>query len=327
VAWGQAPRRLTAELADLSPTVTPSATERILLVACSPNGVTADAAPSRASCRRRALSRVPVDDRGAGPRDGSDHHGLDLHVLKTNDPIDPLAAEHPGLAAVKPSSARNRTVSSRSSTTRPMWTKLVTPRRRRSIEVKRRARDHRAAGSRGYRPRADPWCARTLSGRTRRCVDELGIRPVSTAAAWGADAVSPIFQGFGAGRRRRRQLRRATRTPAPRAACSQSACSGVMLTTSRRAARQGFPSLLRPPCRRCRWMPPVVVVLQRRCLDFTLAVPPRNKGRRYPADPPTIEEIGSHVDHDWGARGSRSRLQDHPAERSRPLTRRAHQMP
>src|SRR5438132_1204954 len=33
----------------------------------------------------------------------------------------------PGSPQSKPSSARNRTVSSRSSTTRPMWTRLVTP--------------------------------------------------------------------------------------------------------------------------------------------------------------------------------------------------------
>jgi hypothetical protein len=31
----------------------------------------------------------------------SSHHDLDRHVLETNDPIDPLAAEHPGLAAVE----------------------------------------------------------------------------------------------------------------------------------------------------------------------------------------------------------------------------------
>src|SRR6266536_4649819 len=31
---------------------------------------------------------------------GASHHGLDRHVLETDDPIDPLAAEHPGLAAV-----------------------------------------------------------------------------------------------------------------------------------------------------------------------------------------------------------------------------------
>jgi hypothetical protein len=29
------------------------------------------------------------------------HHGLDRHVLEANDPIDPLAAKHPGLAAVE----------------------------------------------------------------------------------------------------------------------------------------------------------------------------------------------------------------------------------
>src|SRR5438270_10245826 len=42
----------------------------------------------------------------------------------------------PGLPQSKPSSSRNRTVSSRSSTTRPMWTKLVTPGRWLSTEVK-----------------------------------------------------------------------------------------------------------------------------------------------------------------------------------------------
>src|SRR2546421_259362 len=53
----------------------------------------------------------------------------------------------PGSPQSKPSSARNRTVSSRSSTTRPTWTKLVTPGRWLSIEVKRLARDRRAAAS------------------------------------------------------------------------------------------------------------------------------------------------------------------------------------
>jgi hypothetical protein len=36
-----------------------------------------------------------------GPVGGASHHGLDRDVLETNDPIDPLAAEHPGLAAVE----------------------------------------------------------------------------------------------------------------------------------------------------------------------------------------------------------------------------------
>src|SRR5207247_7512417 len=85
---------------------------------------------------------------------GASHHHLDRHVLETNDPIDPLAAEHPGSPQSKPSSARKRTISSRSSTTRPTWTKLVTPRRLLSIEVERLAVDRRAAGSRGYRPSA-----------------------------------------------------------------------------------------------------------------------------------------------------------------------------
>ena len=32
---------------------------------------------------------------------GADHDGLDRHVLETDDLTDPLAAEHPGLAAVE----------------------------------------------------------------------------------------------------------------------------------------------------------------------------------------------------------------------------------
>ncbi|MGH2869888.1 MAG: hypothetical protein ACRDNK_20265 [Solirubrobacteraceae bacterium] len=32
---------------------------------------------------------------------GASHHDLDRHVLETNDPIDPLAAGHPGRAAVE----------------------------------------------------------------------------------------------------------------------------------------------------------------------------------------------------------------------------------
>ncbi len=32
---------------------------------------------------------------------GASHHDLDRRVLETNDPIDPLAAEPPGLAAVE----------------------------------------------------------------------------------------------------------------------------------------------------------------------------------------------------------------------------------
>ncbi len=32
---------------------------------------------------------------------GASHHDLDRHVLETDDPIDPLAAKHPGLAAVE----------------------------------------------------------------------------------------------------------------------------------------------------------------------------------------------------------------------------------
>ena len=74
----------------------------------------------------------------------------------------------------KPSGARNRTVSSRFSTTRPTWTKLVTPGRWLSIEVKRLARDRWAAGVvRISAARAD--LERALAAR--RCVDELGVRP------------------------------------------------------------------------------------------------------------------------------------------------------
>ena len=32
---------------------------------------------------------------------GASHHDLDLRVLETDDPIDPFATEHPGLAAVE----------------------------------------------------------------------------------------------------------------------------------------------------------------------------------------------------------------------------------
>ncbi len=31
---------------------------------------------------------------------GASHHDLDRHVLETDDPTDPLAAEHPGLAVL-----------------------------------------------------------------------------------------------------------------------------------------------------------------------------------------------------------------------------------
>ena len=54
--------------------------------------------------------------------------------------------------------------------------------------------------------------------------------------------------------------------------------------------RQGFSSLRRPPCRSCCRMPPVVIVLRRRCPDFT----PTAHCATMPAlrpDPPTIEEI------------------------------------
>lgn len=36
-----------------------------------------------------------------GPVGDASHHDLDGHVLETNDPTDPLAAKHPGLAAVE----------------------------------------------------------------------------------------------------------------------------------------------------------------------------------------------------------------------------------
>jgi hypothetical protein len=35
------------------------------------------------------------------PSGGANHHGLDRHLVETDDPIDPLAAEHPGLAGVE----------------------------------------------------------------------------------------------------------------------------------------------------------------------------------------------------------------------------------
>src|SRR4051812_28512246 len=38
-------------------------------------------------------------------------------------------------------------------------------------------------------------------------------------------------------------------------------------------------------------MPPAVDGHRRRCPAFTPVTPPRNKGLRYPADPPTVEEI------------------------------------
>src|SRR4051794_22832152 len=59
----------------------------------------------------------------------------------------------PGSPQSNPSSARNRTVSSMSSTTRPTWTKLVTPGRWLSIEVTRLARDCGLPKSGGYRRR------------------------------------------------------------------------------------------------------------------------------------------------------------------------------
>ena len=38
-------------------------------------------------------------------------------------------------------------------------------------------------------------------------------------------------------------------------------------------------------------MPPAAVAHPRRMPEFHAGRPPRNKGIRYPADPPTIEEI------------------------------------
>src|SRR4051812_39575297 len=38
-------------------------------------------------------------------------------------------------------------------------------------------------------------------------------------------------------------------------------------------------------------MPPADVDRRPRCRASTLARPPRSRGRRYPADPPTVEEI------------------------------------
>src|SRR3954454_16548390 len=75
----------------------------------------------------------------------------------------------PGSPQSKPSSARNRTVSSRSSTTRPMWTKLVTPGRRPSIEVKPLARD-RALAEVDPPP---PWAPADPSARTGRAGSHL----------------------------------------------------------------------------------------------------------------------------------------------------------
>src|SRR5437764_7872546 len=84
----------------------------------------------------------------------------------------------PGSLQSKPSSARNRTVSSRSSTTRPMWTKLVTPGRWLSIEVKRLARDRRAAGVvRVFGPRART-CGAPASREIRASLATLDPRPL-----------------------------------------------------------------------------------------------------------------------------------------------------
>src|SRR4051794_27954448 len=59
-------------------------------------------------------------------------------------------------------------------------------------------------------------------------------------------------------------------------------------------------SLCRAAWSRGRWLacllpccltPPAVVVRRPPCPVTTAGRPPRNKGRRYPADPPTVEEI------------------------------------
>src|SRR5215207_8411080 len=47
----------------------------------------------------RRLEAHHLED--VGSVGGASHHGLDRHVLETDDPVDPLAAEHPGLAAVE----------------------------------------------------------------------------------------------------------------------------------------------------------------------------------------------------------------------------------
>src|SRR3954465_7703189 len=57
--------------------------------------------------RRRLLSaggrrvEAPHLEHVAAVR-GASHHDLDRHVLEADDPIDPLATKHPGLAAVEP---------------------------------------------------------------------------------------------------------------------------------------------------------------------------------------------------------------------------------
>src|SRR5437667_9040496 len=88
----------------------------------------------------------------------------------------------PGSLQSKPSSARNRTVSSRSSTTRPMWTKLVTPGRWLSIEVKRLARDRRAAG-----------VVRVSAARARTCGAPAARNPSVTRHTRSAAARRPVL--------------------------------------------------------------------------------------------------------------------------------------
>src|SRR3954470_3648245 len=122
----------------------------------------------------------------------------------------------PGLPQSKPSSARNRTVSSRSSTTRPMWTKSVTPGRWLSIEVNdslevaggrvredigrawfrvrtgaRAARMLRSTPRRGWARRRPRPVVRDRSGAGERAVGAVVERPdccAPGAAALGADA-------------------------------------------------------------------------------------------------------------------------------------------
>ena len=93
---------------------------------------------------------------------GASHHDLDRHVLQTNDPIDPLAAEHPGLAAVEAEQRKKpdclvEVLDDKSDVDEVGDAGAMTVHR-----GQRLALDRRAARSRGYRPRADP-VARTLS--------------------------------------------------------------------------------------------------------------------------------------------------------------------
>ena len=107
---------------------------------------------------------------------------------------------------MKPSSARNRTVSSRSSTTRPTWTKLVTPELWLSIEADRLAR------GRGLRSR-DHIAAR--GGRSRRAAASTGSTSdrFNGIDACGADAASPLGRAHRTTAHGRRGHRRAPRRP------------------------------------------------------------------------------------------------------------------